>query len=163
MKHNELSILLKVVTAVCMVLLVAFAVFGAPNIIRTIIDRSAFEQGDYPNLFTFSVIAVSIFEFIVLLGLIEVWTISRRIGKDQSFCVENAKSLKRIGILAFADTMFVVICDFVMLAAMFLSPMFLIGCVIVFAVGAAISVFAFVLSRLVEKATELQQDSDLTI
>lgn len=100
----------------------------------------------------------------VLAVLALVWRIATEIGRDNSFCVKNARRLKWICCLALADTG-VYLVGAIVLFALFrgLPPFLLLPFLAVIFVGVAIAVVAAVLSHLIQKAAELKADQDLTI
>ena len=91
------------------------------------------------------------------------WRIARSIGMARSFSLENAKLLKRIAILAVADTGFFFVMNIVYLLLNMNHPAFVLMSLIVLVIGIAISAVSAALSHLVRKAAELQEQSDLTI
>ncbi len=97
------------------------------------------------------------------LALWEFWRICSRIGRDESFCRENGASMGHIGILAFTvaalilgGTVFLMVLGYLN-AAGFLMIFF----VLCTAVG--IGVLCLALSRLIDNAARLKEESDLTI
>ena len=96
-------------------------------------------------------------------ALILGWTVAGRIGKDRSFCMENARALRAIAILAAGDAAFFFIGNVVFLFLNMSHPgVVLLSLVPEFA-GACIASAAAALSHLVRKAAELQEQSDYTI
>ena len=91
------------------------------------------------------------------------WRIAGNIGKNYSFSIENAKLLKRIAILAVADTGFFFVMNIVYLLLNMNHPAFVLMSLIVLVIGIAISAVSAALSHLVRKAADLQEQSDLTI
>ena len=96
---------------------------------------------------------------VLLLG----WNISTRIGNNQSFCIENAKDLKNISILAAIDSIFVFVMNIVYLILNMNHPSIVICSLFVVFAGAVVSVVSAVLSHLIKKASDLQEQSELTI
>ena len=84
------------------------------------------------------------------------WQIADNIGKDKSFCEENAGKLKYISLLAAGDSAW-----FLLLKIS--RPEITISSMLIVFIGVAISVVAAALSHLVKKAADLQEQSDLTI
>lgn len=97
----------------------------------------------------------------VALGL--AWRIAVHIGRDESFSFANARLLKWISALAAGDAMFFFFGNVLYLVVGMNHPGIVIVSLIVVFFGIAISVAASVLSRLVRKAAELQEQNDLTI
>lgn len=97
------------------------------------------------------------------LALWEFWRICTRIGRDDSFCRENASSMLHIGILAFAvgvlilgGTIFLMVIEYLNAAGMLV--IFFVLCV-----AAGIGILCVALSRLIENAASLKEENDLTI
>lgn len=100
----------------------------------------------------------------VLVVLVLVWRMATRIGKDNSFCLENARSLRWICFLALGDTAAYLIGSLVFIFQFgFLPPFLLLAVVAILLVGIAISVVSALLSHLIQKAADLKADQDLTI
>ena len=91
------------------------------------------------------------------------WRIAGNIGRDNSFCMENAKLFKLFSILALVDSaVFGTGTIVYTLMGMNHPGLLLIDCLIVFA-GLAVFVVTAALSYLVAQAAGLKEDSDLTI
>ena len=107
--------------------------------------------------------------FIWLLGipcyivLVIFWGICDEIRKDNSFSMKNAKALAIISKLAMVDSIlcFSGIVTFSMFQMMHIS--ILVLGILVVSVGIAISVIAAALGHLVQKASKLKDENDLTI
>ena len=91
------------------------------------------------------------------------WRIAGNIGRNRSFSVENAKLLKRIAVLAVADTGFFFVMNIVYWLLDMNHPGIVLMSLIVLVIGIAISAVSAALSHLVRKAADLQEQSDLTI
>ena len=91
------------------------------------------------------------------------WIIAVNIGRDRSFCVENARLLKWISGLAAGDAAFFFLGNVIYLLLGWSHPGVTLLCLVVVFVGVAISVAAAALSHLVMKAVLLQEQSDLTV
>jgi len=96
-------------------------------------------------------------------SLVFAWNIASRIGMDNSFCRENAVSMKVIAILALADVIYfrigLIIFAFLNISS---APMFFLT-LFLDIVGLAISVCSAALSHLILKAAMLREENDLTI
>jgi len=107
--------------------------------------------------------------FVVLLGipyflaLVFAWKIFTNIGKDRSFCMENANYMRNIAYLAAADTIFLLVGNVLFLLIGINHPGLLIACILLAFVGITVSVACAALSHLIQKAADLQLQSDLTI
>ena len=91
------------------------------------------------------------------------WRIAGNIGENRSFSAENAKLLKRIAVLAAADTGFFFAMNIVYWLLGMNHPGIVLMSLIVLVIGIAISAASAILSHLVRKAADLQEQSDLTI
>lgn len=96
-------------------------------------------------------------------ALVFSWKIAANIGKDQSFSLANAKLLKGISVLAASDSAFIFLGNTVFLLLSMNHPSIILTSFFIVFLGIAISVAAAVLSHLVRKAADLQEQSDLTI
>ena len=91
------------------------------------------------------------------------WQIAANIGKDKSFCEENANKLKYISLLAAGDSAWFFVVSIAFLLLKISRPEITISSMLIVFIGVAISVVAAALSHLVKKAADLQEQSDLTI
>lgn len=91
------------------------------------------------------------------------WRIAGNIGEDRSFSMENACFLKRIAYCAAGDTVYFFLGNIVMWLFGMNHPGVLLASLVIDFIGIAVSVAAAGLSHLVEKAAELQEESELTI
>lgn len=97
------------------------------------------------------------------LALYNGWRITVEIAKDNSFSYENAQFLKNICILALVDSIYFFLANLVLLFLNMSHPGVLIGSLFVDFAGVVVAVTAAVLSHLVLKAAEIQQENRLTI
>ncbi len=91
------------------------------------------------------------------------WRIAGNIGRDRSFCPENAFYLKWVSFLAAGDSALLFIGNLLLWLFGLDKPWMLFTCFVAVFAGIAISVAAAILSHLVAKAAILQEESDLTI
>lgn len=91
------------------------------------------------------------------------WRITMEIAKDNSFSMENARYLKRICILALADSSYFFIANLAFLFLNMTHPSILLASLFVDFAGVVVAVTAAALSHLVLKAAEIQQENTLTI
>lgn len=91
------------------------------------------------------------------------WKVTINIGKDQAFSAQNARLLKWISNLSAADSGFFFIGNTLLLLLNMSHPGILIASFAIVFIGLAATVVAAVLSHLVKKAAELQEQSDWTI
>lgn len=95
--------------------------------------------------------------------LIFGWKIASNIGRDKSFSQENAKFLKWISGLGAADTGLFFVGNVAFLFLNMSHPSVVLASFFIVFAGVAVSVASAVLSHLVKKAADLQEQSDLTI
>lgn len=157
MKQKELSILLRAVVALC----AAVALFFAYAVGITTL-KSLFIDHNWQSYY----LVLSCAMFIPLfLAMWDLWQIFSAIGRDNSFCMDNALRLRRISFYALIDTVLVLISTVFMLAmriielfdGLFLFKAFLM------VVGIAVAVACAALSHLTRKAALLKDENDLTI
>lgn len=95
--------------------------------------------------------------------LILGWKVASNIGADRTFCMENAKCFQWVSALAVGDCLFFFAGNIVLWLLNMNHPGVICLALIVIFFGIAVAVAAAVLSRLVRKAADLQEESDLTI
>ena len=96
-------------------------------------------------------------------SLAAFYPVCTRIGRNDSFCMENARAMRVISRLI-AVCVFVLACGLIALSLLhMMMPIIAIGIPLLIVLFAAISVATGVLARLIEKASALQSDIDLTI
>lgn len=91
------------------------------------------------------------------------WKIVSEIGKDNSFSRKNAEYLKRISILATAESVYFFGANLVLMMMGMNHPgVFLLSLFVDFA-GIAAAIVSAALSHLVQKAAEIREENELTI
>lgn len=100
---------------------------------------------------------------IVAVALWHGWKIFSEIGKDNSFCAENARRLRVISRLALTDTLLCFAAIVLLLCFNGLHPGVFLLLLLIAAVGAGITTAAAALSHLTMKAAAMQDENDLTI
>lgn len=159
MKQKELSIWLRVITAaagVCCALL-AFV------IVPSVGCRAAERMPEFSGLFWPCLIFFWVSVVPVAWALVLAWRIFARIGRDRSFCMENAAALRSISRLAALDTALYVAAAVVMaLNGLGTEILLLIFLGVVF-IGICVCICCAALSHLTRKAAEMQSENDLTI
>lgn len=159
MNQSSLSKWLKwivVVVGLCGLLVYAWVIPSLGEMLR-------FEYPEFANCYTPWMILVWITGAPCYVALVFGWKIAGNIGRDRSFSVENAKLLKRIAVLAVADTGFFFAMNIIYWLLNMNHPAIVLLSLLVLIVGIAISAVSAALSHLVRKAAELQEQSDLTI
>lgn len=159
MKQKELSRWLRVVVIIGWCVCALLALFVAPKLAHdAAIDLPELARLKWPCLVTFWIGLIP-----VAVALWEGWRIFGEIGRDNSFCAENARRLRVVSRLALGDTL---LCAAAMLGLLILNALhpgvFLLMLFIAFG-GAVITVAAAALSHLTLKAADLQDENDLTI
>ena len=91
------------------------------------------------------------------------WKISCNISRDRSFCRENAKYMRTIALLAGVDAAYFFLGNAVLLFANMSHPGIALFSLIAVFVGLAVCVAAAALSHLIQKAADIQEESELTI
>ena len=118
----------------------------------------AFAPMQLPWLVFFWIMAVPCY-----LALHQFWCVCRRIGEDNSFCLPNARSLRRIALYALIDCVICFAGNILFSVLGYSVPgVFLLFLLIVF-IGLVIAVMCEALARLVENASRMKDESDLTI
>ena len=96
-------------------------------------------------------------------ALIHAWMIFNNIEKDKAFSMENAKHMEKISYLAGADTIALISGNIVLLILNINHPSVFLVFLMIGIIGIGISFAAAVLSHLIQKAANLQDENDLTI
>ena len=95
--------------------------------------------------------------------LILGWKIAINIDKDNSFCKDNARYMKHVSYLAAADSALFLAGNIVFLFLNMSHPgVFLLSLLVSFG-GVLIAIAAAILSHLILKAADIQEQNDLTI
>jgi len=117
-----------------------------------------FAPAQLPWLLFFWVMAVPCY-----LALHQFWCICRRIGEDNSFCSQNVRSLHLIALYALIDCALCFIGNIVFSVLGYSVPgVFVLFLLIVF-IGLVIAVMCEALARLVDNASRMKAENDLTI
>jgi hypothetical protein len=127
------------------------------------------EPGSIPSdaqlqaLYWLGLIGVWTASLIFLLALYEYFRVSLRIGKEQSFCQENVKSLQHIAFFLAVDAVLWIIAIFLPgIFAVPVGPVWIMFLMISMA-HAALGLLALGLSKLLSRAVAIQQENDLTV
>ena len=89
--------------------------------------------------------------------------IRTRIGRNRSFCHENAEGLRWICKLALFDTALCLICCLYALFLNILHPVLMLGGLGIMALGGLIAVAAYTLAYLVTIAEQIQTENELMV
>lgn len=91
------------------------------------------------------------------------WKLCVNIGADRSFCAENVRLLRRISLLAVADSVICFASAVVFTVLQAFHTEFYIATMLIVTVGIAVAIASAVLAHLTEKAAALKAENDLTI
>ena len=159
MKQKELAFWLKLIiigTAICGGIVYAGII---PHFMRYLVEQnSILEKNVLPWLITIWVSAIPCY-IVLLLG----WLISSNIGRDNSFSIANARHLKWVSYLAVIDVVYYFAVNGIFLLIDMSHPFVMGVALIICFVGTAFSVCSAALSHLVEKASKIKEENDLTI
>lgn len=159
MRQKELEKWLKIViiaVAICGLVVCGVAI---PWIGHVLIASDPQIAGMYiPWLVLFIISAIPCY-MILYLG----WKVASNIGKDRSFSVENAGHIKLASKILLVDAVFFFVINICMWKVYVNHPGVILALVFIVFAGVVLSVVAAVLSHLVVKAADLQEQSDLTI
>lgn len=159
MKQKELSIWLRVTCLLVGLLVLIVCVLVWSSFAKEIAQNNPNMSYMYAPCRVYSVLAsVPIF-----ISLAFAWQIFTEIGKDNSFCVENAKRLKNIGQMFLFEGIYI-IAGAVVLVVMDLGYPGIIFPMLFFALlSLGATVICSALSHLTYKAFQMKCDNDLTI
>ncbi|HEX3021318.1 MAG TPA: DUF2975 domain-containing protein [Lachnospiraceae bacterium] len=159
MNQMNLSKWLKCITIIVAIMGSVVLFIILPRIGRDIITSNPECKEWYAPWFAFfCIIAIPCY---VALGVF--WTICNEIGKDNSFSMENAKSLSVISKLAVFDSVICFVGNVIFLSLGMSHFIVIIGFPFAVMGGIAIAVVAAALAHLVEKAYKMKEENDLTI
>lgn len=91
------------------------------------------------------------------------WKIAADIGRDRSFCRENADRMRWISNLAFGDVLLFFCGNAILLFLSMSHPGVFLLSLLPDMLGVAIAICAAALSHLIYRSAQLQQDADLTV
>ena len=100
---------------------------------------------------------------VVIAALAYAYRIFAEIGRDNSFCITNARRLRIISHLALGDTVAWLVFMVVLTILAPMHPVVFLLMLAVLIAGTAVAVAAAALSHLTLKAASLQDENDLTI
>lgn len=159
MKQKSLAKWLKIIVAgigICGLIVYAFLIpFYGHSILQKYTEYS---DAYIPWLIFIWITALPCYAVLVF-----CWRIASNIGADKSFSHMNASLLEKISYFAAFDTFVFFVGNVVLLFIDMSSLIVMAVSFIIVFIGIAVSVAAAVLSHLVHKAAELQEQSDLTI
>ena len=159
MKQKELSVWLRAIV----VLIGAAVLFLALVFVPDLGQEAARQNHSYAYLYWPYLIFIWCTTLPVFAALVIAWRIFGEIGRDNSFCLKNARRLRAISILALADTLLYILWAVALGFIHLLHPSVLIGSVCIVFMGLAMTVGTAALSHLTKKAADLKAENDLTI
>jgi len=161
MSSKTFSALLKIVI-IGVALCAAFVyIFLVPEFGQSLAEAG---DGEFAYLYNPWLIVIELTALPIAAALVLAWFIAVNIGRDRGFCIQNAKLLAVISILAIVDVAyFFAACIALMFIYKVGHPSVLIFMLLACFVGVAIAVAAAALSHYARKGAELQEQSDLTI
>ena len=160
MNQKTLSLLLKIVIIGVALCLAAVYIWIVPEMGAPLAEAG---DGEFHYLYVPWLVLIELTALPIAAALVLAWIIASNIGRDRSFCRQNAKLLGVIAILAAADAGYFFIANVVMILLNYSHPGIMIFSLIACFAGVAVCVAAAGLSHLVYKAAKLQNESDLTI
>ena len=159
MKQKELSRWLRVFVVFGWAACVLLSAVIMPTVARdTAMDWPEFAHLRWPCLALFWLGMVP-----VVIALWHGWKIFGQIGRDNSFCEENARRLRMISLLALGDTLLCVIGAVFLLICSALHPSILLALILIALIGLGVFVASAALSYLTWKAAILKEENDLTV
>lgn len=159
MKQDAFAKYLKGLVIAMAVLGILLCVFFAPGFGKDIVKANP----HLAYLYYPSLLFVYFTTIPVYISLWKAWKIFCNIGKNNSFCFENALGLKHISYLSSVDAFLYVAAAMVLLSMDALGWNALIFIVVIVFMGIAIAIVCSSLSHLVDKAATLKEENDLTI
>lgn len=156
----------KVLSVWMKIIIVLFAVCGvAIFFVAVPIIGNDFSQSypEYSYCFIPWLVFIDLMAIPCYIVLGYAWKIAQSISNEKAFTTKNSLRLKRVSILALVTSLYFFIGNMTFLLLSMNHPtIFILSCICIF-IGVSISVASAVLSYLVNKASELQEQSDLTI
>ena len=159
MKQKELSRWLRVVVVIGWIACLLLSVWIMPALARESAEGiPELAYLEWPCLAVFWLGMVP-----VILALWFGWKIFVEIGRDNSFCRDNARRLHIISALALADTLLCLLSMIILILLNALHPGIFLLMLFIAVAGAGVTAAAAVLSHLTLKAVNLQDENELTI
>ena len=159
MNQSNLSKWLKLITILVGAMGVIVFIVILPQIGKEIVlANKEYEMYYWPWLLFIWIMAVPCYFVLILF-----WTICKEIANDRSFSRKNARLLGWISRLAIMDTLICFIGNILFFFLGMSHPSVFIGFLFVIFAGIAVAVVSAALAHLVEKASIMQDENDLTI
>lgn len=159
MKQKELSVWLR-----CIIVLIGAAVlFLAIVFVPDLGEEAVRVNPNLAWLYLPCLLYIWFTALPVFAALVIAWLIFAEIGRDNSFCLANARRLRTISFLALTDTLLYILWTIALGVLHALHPGVLVGVICIVFMGLGFTVGTAALSHLTKKAADLKADSDLTI
>ena len=159
MNQSNLSKWLKAITIVVAVMGLVLIFWVVPEKSREAAERfPEFTSLFWPFLIYIWVVAIPAY-----LAIFQFWKVCCEIGKDNSFSMKNAKSMALISKLAIVDTILWFAGSLVFFLFDWLNAGFLVIFIFAIFASVAVAIIAAALSHLVEKASRIKEENDLTV
>lgn len=156
----------KVLSLWMKIIIVLFAVCGIAIFFLAVpIIGNDFVKGypEYSYCFIPWLIFIDLMSIPCYIVLGYAWRIAQSISKENVFTNKNSQRLKSVSIIALITSAYFFMGNMIFLLLSMNHPtIFILSCICIF-IGVSISVASAVLSYLVNKASDLQEQSDLTI
>lgn len=137
--------------------------FAYVYMVPVIITNFGREFPEFQHLVAPSIVMISLTAIPVVAALAAFWMICSNIAKENSFCSMNVKYLTTIGICAFIDTvLFFALAVYLGIAGA-QNPGTYVICLGLVVAGLAITAAAFLLSHLVYKAGQMEDEIRQTV
>lgn len=159
MKQKELAKWLKLVITFA----VLIGVFLCLVIVPTLGHDFALMYPEFDYMYWPCLIYIWITAVPFYFALYKAFLICREISADNSFCTENAQRLKEISKLALSECILYLAAMIILFVLNLLHPSILLIMLFIIFTGISIAIISAALSHLVEKASELKKENDLTI
>lgn len=161
MNQLKMSKYLKTVTLVIGILFLLFVAWFLPSVIRQLLLE---DTGEFVYWSICSGIWLT--SIPCFLSLWKFWGICVRIGRDESFCCANAAALRQMSYFMLIDC---ILYAFILAAACIrrwyipYGISLLFGIILILFICISLTIICASLSHLVYKASQLQEEQDLTI
>ncbi|BCJ96446.1 hypothetical protein acsn021_40150 [Anaerocolumna cellulosilytica] len=159
MRQKEMAVWLNGIAFVAGTLGIVFLIVLLPELSRDFIP----EELKIRNMRIVFQIFIWITAVPCYLSLWKFLKICQNVKQDNSFCIDNALSLKSISKFILIDCCIYIVGGSLLFVAKILHPLILLLIILILFVGCSLTILSMALSHLVLKACELKQENDLTI
>jgi len=158
-KLKELAAWLKIISLLSLFIILFLTFAVVPSVAKDM-ARSSAKYAHLAKPFTYFVWMSAI---VPIIGVFISWSVFNELERDNSFCVKNAISLKRISQLALAEAIYYFIGIIFLLVRALLNLPVLITAGVIVTICLVITVCAAAISHLIMKAAILKDENDLTV